>query len=244
MIIKKGGILETDVWRYEKIKADRDPNYEGSYETVDLKEDLLDNLFESVTLEDGVTIRDILSILSLKLDILKPILQNNVEELVTKALATPVQAIELTKEDAIEYVEITKYLESSSIAGEVITSLACHVSGRGIELDKDSDWGPKGSRVNYSLSFTSIEELANLPVKLNPVMEVWNDTTDYEGPEDAVPKYINNKVIDMPNPTITLLELFRELTWEFSFYGDEDSKKEHGQMLKDRMDEVSKSSED
>jgi hypothetical protein len=96
-----------------------------------------------------------------------------------------------TRASDLHYIEIAKYFEwDETEARETI-----HVSGVG-------DPGVHGD-THYGIDFTPVNELAHLPVLLNPRMEIHRD---------------HKKVGDAPC-YFSLLEVLGEIYWEISFYG-------------------------
>jgi hypothetical protein len=110
----------------------------------------------------------------------------------------------------IAYIEIAKYFEWDDLeAQETI-----HLSGVG---EPNQDGG-----IHYGIGFTPVNELAHLPLRLRPAMEIYRDY---------------KKLGEAPC-TFTLLDVLGEIYWEISFYGNSEKPDRKGAELRETVREV------
>ena len=92
------------------------------------------------------------------------------------------------RQSDLAYIEVAKYFEWDETEAHETT----HVSGVG-----------EPGNSHYGIDFTPVNELAYLPVRLNPRMEIHRD---------------HKKMGDAPC-CFSLLDVLGEIYWEISFYG-------------------------
>ena len=75
---------------------------------------------------------------------------------------------------------------------------------------------------HYAIEFTLVNELAHLPVRLGPVMEI---RRDYEKIGEA-------------SCTFTLLDVLGEIYWEISFWGSPEMRDQQREELEESVREI------
>jgi hypothetical protein len=211
--ICKDGQLISSRWYYDELTEN------GKYIYLDVTNELPNHLFERVRFVDDLCLKDILVLVKNNIDFIDPIVGNWCREIVEKGL-TNIKPYESEYDsDGIEYLEFYRYLtlerdyreadssEKKMIEG--IDELSFH--GVGFELQEDHNHHSTGTRINWSLGFIKINEIADTPIKINPEIPIHN----MDGTRDVVGAY---------EPR--LINVIRELFYELSWYGPPDDKDE------------------
>jgi hypothetical protein len=211
--ICKDGQLIYSRWCYDELTE------VGSYINLDITDKLSNYLFERVRFVDDLRLKDILLLVKNNIDFLEPIIGNWCREIVEKGLTNIKPYSNTYDSDGIEYLEFYRYLQiekdyrekadSGKRLVEGIDELSFH--GIGFELKDEYNYHSKGTRINWSLGFTKVNEIADTPIRINPEIPIYNiDCT-----RDVVGAY---------EPR--LINIIRELFYEMSWYGPPDDKDE------------------
>ena len=115
-----------------------------------------------------------------------------------------------TEASDLFYIEIAKYFEWDEIEAQE----TFHVSGIGHPNENGATC--------YGLDFTPVNQLAHLPVKLRPDMEIYRD----------------NEKLGAAPCTFTLLDVLGEIYWEISFYGSPEDRDRERAEVRERLREV------
>jgi hypothetical protein len=138
--------------------------------------------------------------------------------------------------DNIEYLELSWWIvrDEDSFYGYNNPSFG----GTGYKLKKDRKeengdvmW-KKGSRINWGVSFSSADDLINIPLKLNTDFTVTN--------EDSKQGKFMEEIITFKNATFTLANIIHGVIWELSWYGGPEDREEKAQHLKEVVEEIKK----
>lgn len=219
--IAKGGKLIAEVWENRQKKD------------VDITNELYDHLFNVCHIDDGVILRDVLLLVKDWCQILSPITTSSpvwLKELVDEGLNKPFK----NEGDSVKYLELSWGAEVRQYKNEP-KHLEEWVSFDGIGDPPDhesyKDW-PAGQPVNYALDFSPVDTLSELPVKLNRVIKIYDETSrnaTYPPP-----------VLIEAEKEFRLADILRGIFWELSFHGSPVSRDERNEELKERMDEIEK----
>lgn len=209
--IKKGGKISFWDW---------DSDIAG-YTEIDVTNSVSKWLFEPCLIEEGVTLRDIFSILNTDLDFFGKLINCYLTEFVPEGLSSTEE-----KEDGLEYLELKFYPEHSidkKYGNSFYGMMTPHFSGIGYILDKDTDFSKKGDRITYSVAFTEISKLMDIPVKLNDIMEI--TVADYDV------KNWHKNTITFDGTTFTFIQIILGIFEEISFHGNTENKNDHLEQL-------------
>jgi len=193
MITKDSKLVET-YWDYEEEKK------EGSYKTREISHLSPHVLHENgCSLEDGLTLRNIFEYMSKDISAWGVYIGNWCEEFVTEGLK---ESEHIEKE--LEYLELYWSYQISEYKNEEPRcefGYRMDFHGKGIP---DEHGGQ-----NYSLTFSPVNELANLPVKVNTEVNLCE--TDYINYKDK------KTILGKQSPT--LFQIIYGIIWELSFHG-------------------------
>lgn len=217
--IRKGGKLYQNYWGEDA----------QSFFDEDITDRAVSLLFESCTIQQGVTLRDILLLLNTQIEIFQLVLQNWCKEFVAEGIKKHPHQIE----SRIEYLELywdfrKDFPEDSSEEASKDPGLfgyrfpALHGVGRLLEEDyyeKEHLLGKAGERIHFSVSVTPLEKLMHLPVQLRPTLTIYNETNWEE----------QSQLFDACE--YTLGHILYGILWELSFHGSPDSRKEFADEL-------------
>jgi len=232
--IRKGGKLIKTKWVYDKTKD------EGSYVEKDITDKAISHLFDGCDLEEGVTLRDIFLIMNKELKLFDAVIRNWCEEIVTEGLTKPAKVVGQYDPDEIEYLELSKNIHYDGTEKQCNGGLFPDFGGVGYELKEDKlhSWGevewPKGSRIPWGISFSSANDLIDLPVKLDKKLRVFND--DHTAP----PKDYCQELASYEGVNYTLGDILYGIIWEMSFHGGPIEREKAGGELRKAVDECMK----
>ena len=193
--IKKGGIVELTRWDSKRKKP--------GYSTTDVTDRAHKLLFEPVTLDDDVALRDIFLILQRELDFYNTLFGNWCKEIVNEAFSPAENNQKPLTEDGMQYLEVFwlitegKHKEKMSLSGHHFPAF----HGWGIWDD--------GTEGGFGVEFTPVYQLLDYPVKLN------NDMIIY----DEVPGKTSESTRTYNDITYTLGHVLYAIIWELSFFG-------------------------
>jgi len=210
LAIKKGGKLFKTKWVYDEEKD------EGGYVTTDVTDEAPTRLFNTCTLDDDVTLKDILLLLNTNLGIFDLIIGNWCKEIVEEGLKK--QPI---KEDKIEYLELYWCVVRDKIENKDTFSenIFPRFHGHGYE-DKN------GQRTPYGIAFSPVNQLVNLSLKLSNEYVIINDMNWKEEPKIY------------KGPSYSLGHILYGVIWELSFHGDPINRDKIWNNLMDIKEEV------
>jgi hypothetical protein len=247
IVLSKGGKLFKTDWLYNE------KTEEGELVTFDATDIAPRLLFETVSFDDDVTLRDIFRLLNRHIDILEPLLGNWCRELTAEALSGIGPAYS-NKYDAegIEYLELTHSFGENTWDGhtESFGNIYPDFGGKGFMLKEDATHGDHtgpegvtigheaGSRISWGLELSSPNTLINIPIKLNPNTEIYH--TDLS--EERTIK--SDKVATLNNLGFSLGQILYGIVWELTFNGPpevrDDLKAELTGQVKEITGEVEK----
>jgi len=212
LTLKKGGKLVKTKWIYDE-KKDK-----GNYIFIDVTDEAPTRLFDACELDADVTLRDIFLILNKELDIFNCVLRYWCREFVDEGLNKTV-TMDNEIED-IEYLELCWYLNRDEFEGkkELYGNIFPYFHGCGYK-DK------KGNRIPYNISYIPVNEIIDLPLKLNKDYVIINE----EKPRD--------KPIVFKGSQYSLGHILYGIIWEVSFNG---SPKDRDEKSKKIQEEISK----
>jgi hypothetical protein len=194
-------------------------SWEGKIEGFvqkDVTAEAIGNLFELCDLEEGVTLRDIFSVINTELTIFDAVLRNWTKEIVTEGLTgIPTNKLKEQHEE-IEYLELYwgsyKGLDENKqpiLYGHHRPEL--HGIGPVLLKDKLFEWGEverkAGERITWGVSMTPTTDLIDLPVKLNKEFII-HDDENWRNPPTSMGK-----------SEFTLGQILEAIVWELSFFG-------------------------
>lgn len=242
--IRKGGKLIETKFVY-------DEDEKGEYKEIDQTHQAIRFLFETCELSPEITLKDIFLLLNTELELFDVVIGNWCKDIVTEGLTKPEKSY-VEDDEAIEYIELSytpeyykNYSNKNNLSG--LTRLDLNGVGFARKKVKYFDWNNEdgtpaieyniGERTPWSLSFTSTNELINIPVKLSNSFVIVEDdykkTTKITAAEELYPKLL---VAD--NPDYSLGNILYSIIWELSFYGGPDSRDKKGEELKILSKEV------
>lgn len=203
--IRKNGHLVRTRWVYEQKKN------KGKYIERDVTEKATLLLFEECVLAKGVTLRDIFRLVKKDLKIFSVILgkeaalyiKEGLEKKGTRRNKGRIKELELYWSVSLSRTEKQERLEGSSCP---------YFHGLGFELKKGQDGFKPGEKIPYSLSFVSVQELIDLPLRLRFDSSLWSIDYDSEDINDK-------KLLDIENHPMTFGQILFGIFSELAFYG-------------------------
>ena len=225
--ISKGGKLIETKWHPE----------DRSYKEHDVTDQAIRCLFETCSLEEGVTLKDVFLLLNTELELFDAILGNWCKDIVTEGLTQPEKLYTGQYDpDGIEYLELYKTVHTQQDGSYGLTRPDFHGVGFELTEDKLFDWGdvewPKGERIPWGLSFSKSNELINIPLKLDNKLNVYDD--DHDSADWG------KKLFTIEKPDFTLGDILNGVIWELSFHGGPDKRDELGSELHDIVAQIKK----
>lgn len=203
-IRRQGKLIET-YWSYDKELK------KGEYRERDVTDVAFSKLFDVCALEKGVILRDILCLLDKHLTIFNAVLGNWCEELVEEGLLGKEPE---EPETEIEYLELYwHFSKRSEDDSEFHGYQFPGFHGIGFEriTDEIDRYGnvlcQAGDRINYAVEMTPLNDLAILPVKLNPEIKIYDES------------YKEEPVALTESGVFTLGHILYGIVWELSFFG-------------------------
>jgi hypothetical protein len=160
--LKSGGILERNKWNGEK----------QEYEITDVTDIAYYYLNSSISFSDDVILKDVFLLIDKHIDLFKLIFNNHIEEYTHDALNNPDLS---TADQGIDYCELSWYLDIYKKDLEIPSWP--HFGGIGVCKKTDQNY-KEGETIHWGLSFTPIENLVKLPLKLSEIIE-FNGKTYY-----------------------------------------------------------------
>jgi hypothetical protein len=184
--IISGGKLHRTRWVYD------DEKDEGSYVTSDVTEYAPKYLFDVCTLDHDVILNDVFLLLQRHIDVYATIFDCWIEEIIREGLA-PFEGKETTLKHVELYWCVEYYEQEREFSGNVLPGF------HGIGLQDD---------IPYSLMFTPANEIAALPLKLNPQFIV-----SYREASKNLPATVYH------GPEFSLGQILYGVLWELSWTG-------------------------
>lgn len=217
--IRPGGKLIRVYWSGMDTPEDEEPRW--------LEEDLSDvgfsHLFDECRVAEGVVLRDILLLVQPHLDLYEAILRTWCEAFVEEGLKPAPDK----KETEVEYLRLYWQLSINTkwVNDQPTDQKMTNVSSFPW-LDGVGFLQPDGTRTNYAISFTKTNELAGLPIKLDPVLRIVDEELEHELFMKGRSEEKSGSEIDFssckwefPNPTFSLGDILYGIFYELSFYG-------------------------
>jgi hypothetical protein len=228
-IVKDGKLIETR-WIYdEKTEA-------GEYKKYDRTDRAIAYLFESCSLEEGVTLKDIFLLLNTELELFDLVIGNWCKDIVTEGLTKPEKPHDLStyNPEQIEYLCLSFDLEYEEDGGinELYGMTRPDFRGVGVELLNDFDFYKKGNRISWGVSLAPSNNLINIPVRLE------NKLVIYEGILKAKEGELPAKLGEFDNPTYSLGQILESIIWELSFHGSPKDRDSMGSNLEEMVDKI------
>lgn len=257
-ITKEGRLIQT-YWFYNDDKSI--PKKErGKYLEKDVTDSAIRRLWDDCTLEDGVTLKSIFTLINSDLDLFDLVIGNWCKEIVTEGLTQPSGEYSgIYDPDGIEYLELYWTLVRSPLWNETKEEFDSDISelngtdrpdfhGVGYELKEDKlagwknkdgndaiEWS-KGSRIPWGISFTASNEYINCPVKLAQKMIITDDIM-YE-PKSRDILSTQSPVAVFERSLYTLGNILYGIIWEFSFHGGPKERNKKSAELKESIAEI------
>jgi hypothetical protein len=245
--LRRGGKLFASEWDGET----------GDYVVQDVTERAPMYLFwPNCTIEEGVTLGDLFTLIKLHLPFFSVAINNWVEEYISEAYSQPAKKIDVYDPEGIEYLELSWYIEFDRGGTRVSTwgkkkreyeaepyasgYSFPQLSGVGWELREDLDQGhgnvyEAGHRINWGVGFTPAYELVDLPIRLNPRFRVFDDSIPIEE-SNGDPNW--REVVNCGGATFTLGHILYGTIWELTWHGPPESRDERKADLDERMKEI------
>ena len=218
--ITKGGKLIAEVFTKEGPKEE------------DVSAELYDQLFRTCHIEEGVVLKDVLLLVKDWCEILSPLTTSSptwLKELVDEGLNSPYKA----EGDNVKHLEVswqsevTQYGKEPKQINEWVSFDGIGEPPVGDESYKD--W-PVGKPVHYALEFSPVHTLSELPLKLNTMMKLRDETSRkavYPAP-----------ILVEAEKDFTLIDILRGIFWELSFFGSPTNRDTKSDELTKSMDDI------
>lgn len=222
MKLKSGGFLFKENYNSQTQK----------YQLTDVTSDTPCYLHEFVELEN-VSVRDIYKLVA-KHKSLQDILKHNfIQEFLAHIEKHPQSTAKVDPENpqaSIEFIEIyrTAYYDEELNRLEFDNIPSVH--GLSHVLIKEHEGFKPGSRINWSLSFTPITDIIDIPIKTLALVHTQQD--------NHLNHYNFSNPLKFERHRYTLFEIISAITWELSFHGSPEETQEAGEELKEIADEV------
>jgi len=187
---------------------------------------VLTHLRDAVEIAEGVTLRDLFRIVSkyklLKLFVSQYSWCRQLEEFHAQA-EEPMREEET---DKLEHLEIYWHASTHKYKGESSIDMEAGFHGIGVSKEIENN-GPDG-KCHFSVSYSPMYELADLPLKLNTNIKIW-------GPWEGKPP---QKVLFEGKKYFSLLEVLDAIYWDISFMGGPAENKEFIEDMNSRVDDI------
>lgn len=214
--IARGGRLLCDRWNSDERKREKG---------VDITDYIVYHLTDECTVEDGVTVGDIISLVEDKKDFLSPLLTQGRDWLH--------QIIDESKIDGGEQTLDKLYIGwRISIQDDIYTDNTHLIEYTTIHATKD------GIDDTYAVDFTPANKLVNLPIVLNETVSL----TDERKSETRVDA-INFPLIYEGTKKFTLLDILHALFYEMTFHGPPADREKRKAELEETMRRISSGEE-
>lgn len=253
-ITREGRLIQT-YWFYNDDETI--PKKErGKYLEKDVTDSAIRRLWDDCTLENGVTLKSIFTLLNSEIDLFDLVIGNWCKEIVTEGLTQPpAEYSGIYDPDGIEYLELYWSLARSALWNENkkafdsdITELQgtkrANFHGIGYELKEDKlhDWKnedgtdavewSKGGRIPWGMSFTAANAHINYPVKLAQKMIIERKQKTKDNHLTQPPVAIFERSV------YTLADILYGIIWELSFHGGPRERDEKSEELKESVDKI------
>ena len=200
------------------------------------KLEILRDLRSLCEIEEDVTLGDIFNILD-RYKLLKSVIAQYswcraLEDFHVQSRET---FLKTDENDHLDYIEIYWCVDNDVYKGDknFEISTGIHAIG-GPCKDYEKDYGalPPSNKINYSISYQPLYEIAHLPVRLNKeieILEPWVISSKKRPPIEP---------ILVTNRGFSLLEVLDAIYWDISFSGDIEQKKDFIDGMKGMVDEI------
>ena len=213
LYLKPGGKLENVEWNYDERTES------ASYVTTEVTNYVISFLMVPVTLEGDIRLMDIFKLL--QAEPLLPILfrRDWADEYLHDALTCSV--VPYTGQYApgdIEYLELYQLWDKNSKTKEINGVNHFHFHGIGFQLqddvkDGDSLLYSKDTRIAWSTSFTRLNELLDIPLRVNPTVLICEDNDKNRKKYGQI---LDKVTVNKPN----LAQIINAVLGNLSFHGE------------------------
>lgn len=235
--LRPGGVLEEIKWVYDKAAE------EGNYVSFNRTDDAHCRLFQLVRLDPELRLRDVFLLMA-QCPLLAEIERLNWgAEYLEEALAADAKPYTgAYGPEGIEYLELYAHWELNTLTNELQTNHRLDFHGVGFErredrlanyTDRDGNpvvEYPKGSRTPWAIEFTPLADLLDIPLRVNPVVQV--EEADYD---TAIQRAGTGKITPVAEYTMawgfTLGQILDGVLYEISFCGGPERKAEKREEL-------------
>jgi len=229
--ITKSGKLIKNEW--EPLDDNDDDNTKYDYVDTDVTDSAFRRLFEQCELEEGVTLKDILLLLDEHIEIFDLVLGNWCKDFVAEGLDGVQKPYGAYDKEAIEYLELryrVNYDPTEGLYG--LTRLDFGGVGYVLREDPEDDFGhKKGERIPWGVSFTPVNELANIPIRISNEYAIYNDDI-----QDNVAW--GTELFKGNSPETTLGQILEGIVWELSWHGPPKKRDVFGDSLKETVEKI------
>lgn len=257
-ITREGRLIQT-FWFYNDDETI--PKKErGKYLEKDVTDSAIRRLWDDCTLENGVTLKSIFTLLDSDIDLFDLVIGNWCKEIVTEGLTQPpAEYSGIYDPDGIEYLELYWSLAKSALWNEAkmafdsdITELqgtkraGFHGIGYEQKEDKLHDWKnedgtdvvewSKGGRIQWGMSFTAANAYINYPVKLAQKMIINDEVKRKQKTKNN--HFTQPPVAIFERSVYTLGDILYGIIWELSFHGGPKERNEKSEELKESVDKI------
>jgi hypothetical protein len=209
--VKKGGKVDYIRWDMKK----KSPGYV----VTDVTDQAHRYLFEPVTFDDDVTLRDLFLIINRNIDFYNDLLRNWCAEIVAEGLSEREKS--KCNED-IEYLELYWQLEKDQDADGI--SLSGYIFP---DFHGWGDWDDS-TKGGISLGLTPVYEFVDVPIRLRSHLTLIEPCTT------GIPPEVN----EFKDATYALGQVLHGIIWELSFYGGPKQRCEMRKELIDQVEEI------
>ena len=218
--IRRGGKLIRTFWHFDpEVK-------EGDYLDDDVTDSAFSKLFGTCTIEEGLTLKDILLLLNSNIFIFDAVIGNWCRELVVEGL----RESSSKEKSSIEYLEL--YWDLYKEGNQSLSSYA-FPSLHGIGFAQKEDLYQNqilmckaGARINYAVELTPANELAHLPIRLASELTITDQS------------YKPDDLLKFKECEYTLGQILYGVVWELSFFGNPASRDKMGEELANRVKDI------
>lgn len=191
-------------------------------------------LFETVELDTGVTLADVLGLL-VKDAVLRLVFHRDwSEEICAEAQMGPLQpsSPDTSFDERIEYLELYQQWGFDSSRQTYLPTQRLQLHGLGAELkDEAPAYGrKKGERIAWSISLTPVRELLLLPIRVNPEVVITEDDVDSRA--------YGLEISRVFHPDVTLGQIVDGVLYELGFHGGPAQQTEFAEELERRSQEA------
>jgi hypothetical protein len=169
-------------------------------------------LFDSVTLDSGVTLADVFGLLEAS-PVLKLVFATwSIEELCVEARKGPKRRPACPPEETVEALELIPQWrrDARTRTYEQTDRLLMHGIGPVLPDGRPEDYVPPGGRKGWDVSLSPLRELLELPVRVNHTLDIVVQNRRSKGGVTVEHGRL---------ATVTLGQMLDGLLWELSFFG-------------------------